>query len=155
MLQTLNVDEDSFKKRCELVNSVEISQAELDSIESSEICQVHCSKRIEAFWKVDEELLCVLWILDSSHKNHDVITLSKAFKEQKLYIKHKFSKLYKNKDGLSVKEKALTDILQNLEENRDRAILEAEEFYNKMLDTVMNTKNDFINVINRNFNNYK
>ena len=152
---TQNTDEDSFKKRWEFINSVEISQADLDSMDSCEICHIHNDKRIEAFCKADDELLWVLWILDNNHKHHDVITLSKAFKEQKLYIKYKFSKLYKNKDLLTTKEKHIVDMLDSLEQNRDHAILEAEDFYNNMLEAVHNAKTEFISTINKNFNNYK
>ena len=87
--------------------------------------------------------------------NHDVVTLTKAFKEQKFYIKHKFSKLYKNRELLIEKEKALNAKLDSLDENKDLAILEAEEFYNNAIETVHNIKKEFIATINKNYNNYK
>lgn len=41
-------------------------------------CKLHPMKRIEAFCEKDFKLLCIDCILSERHKNHEIVSISKA-----------------------------------------------------------------------------
>jgi hypothetical protein len=119
------------------------------------ICPHHSDKQIEGYCRKDDTLLCVIWILEKGHKHHDVVTLSRAYKEQKLYVKHKLTKLFKSKDILNFKKNSVNCILETIDGSHHKAVEEWEEFYDKVLETVQNIKKDSLLIINRSFHSYK
>ena len=42
------------------------------------MCKLHPMKRIEAFCEKDFKLLCIDCILSERHKNHEIVSISKA-----------------------------------------------------------------------------
>ena len=116
---------------------------------------IHPDKQLEAYCKKDDSLLWVVWILDKGHKHHEVITLSRAYKEQKLYVKHKLSKIFKNKEIIKEKQSSVWSLLETIDYFQERAVAESEEFYNNIIETVQNIKRDSCLTIQRMFSNYK
>lgn len=102
-LKTLKREDQIQKHKINAANSVELSQAELEWIEDIEMCPIHPEKRIEGYCKSDDALLWVTWILEENHRHHDVVTISRAFKEQKLFVRSKLAKIFKTQESMNEK----------------------------------------------------
>lgn len=154
LIKTFGAESSNFKLGVDAVGASE-TKAAVDKKVDELVCPQHPDKQIEAYCRKDDALLCVVCILDQGHQHHDVVTLSRAYKEQKLYVKHKLSKVVRNKDKLKDKREALVKTLDEIEHMKDKAISESEEFYDNIIDIVARIKKDNITSINRTFQSYK
>ena len=51
------------------------------------MCKIHPMKRIEAFCEKDFKLLCIDCILSERHKNHEIVSISKASEKHQAYLR--------------------------------------------------------------------
>ena len=53
----------------------------------TQMCKIHPMKRIEAFCEKDFKLLCIDCILSERHKNHEIVSISKASEKHQAYLR--------------------------------------------------------------------
>ena len=121
----------------------------------SNMCRIHIDKPIEAYCRKDHSLLCVVCILEEGHKTHDVITLNRAYKEEKLYVKHKLSNAFKNKDQLVKKKKKISALLCDINSKKSKAVTKTNAFYTDIIKTVKQLKKDSVMALNRGYDTYR
>lgn len=128
----------------EQINTFDLSSTNLtQDIGRNDQCSQH-KKDIEIFCENCRQMLCVTCIIETDHKQHDLISIEKAALREKEKLKNILVSLQITEEKLKHKTDDLDKSLKVLENDYLRKIKNVEDFFDEIQKIIEKRKNELI-----------